>query len=67
MPVKRLSEEDKVRAVLNLFQFTENENRLYHWVQDRRVPADNNLAEGDLRASVIARKTSFGSMTDAGA
>lgn len=47
--------------------FIENEGRLYHWADDRRVPADNNLAERDLRPSVIARKTSFGSITDAGA
>ena len=31
------------------------------------MPADNNLAERDLRPSVIARKVSFGSVTDAGA
>jgi hypothetical protein len=47
--------------------FTEKEERLFHWAKDRRVPADNNLAERDLRPSVIARKTSFGSITDAGA
>ncbi len=47
--------------------FVENEGRLYHWAEDRRVPADNNLAERDLRPSVIARKTSFGSITDGGA
>lgn len=47
--------------------FTENEERLYHWVEDRNVPADNNLAERDLRPTVIARKTSFGSQSDAGA
>lgn len=47
--------------------FLENESRLYHWADDRAVPADNNLAERDLRPSVIARKVSFGSVTDAGA
>jgi transposase len=47
--------------------FTTNEYRLYHWVQDRRVPPDNNLAERDLRPTVIARKVSFGSSSDAGA
>jgi transposase len=31
------------------------------------VPADNNLAERDLRPSVIGRKVSFGSVTDNGA
>ncbi|MEW6264484.1 MAG: transposase [Thermodesulfobacteriota bacterium] len=46
---------------------TEKGNRLHHRVQDRRVPPDNNLAERDLSSSVIARKTSCGSSTDAGA
>ena len=47
--------------------FRENKTRVYHWAHDRRVPADNNLAERDLRPTVIARKTSFGSQSDAGA
>lgn len=47
--------------------FSENIHRLYLWADDRRVPADNNLAERDLRPTVIARKVSFGSLTDAGA
>jgi transposase len=47
--------------------FSENAHRLYLWADDRRVPADNNLAERDLRPTVIARKVSFGSLTDAGA
>jgi len=40
---------------------------LYHWADNRRVPAENNLAERDLRPTVIARKVSFGSLSDAGA
>ena len=40
---------------------------MYHWVQARRVPPDNNLAERNLRPTVIARKVSFGSSSDAGA
>ena len=47
--------------------FRLNEKRMYHWADDRRVPADNNRAERDLRPTVIARKTSFGSQSDAGA
>jgi transposase len=47
--------------------FRGNEGRLFHWADNRAVPADNNLAERDLRPSVIARKVSFGSITDAGA
>jgi hypothetical protein len=47
--------------------FREHGDRLYHWADDRSVPADNNLAERDLRHLVIARKVSFGSQSDAGA
>jgi hypothetical protein len=54
-----------VRHIQDIFR--ENRGRLYHWAKDRRVPADNNLAERDLRPTVIARKVSFGSATDAGA
>jgi transposase len=54
-----------VRAMQDLFR--ENAPRLYHWVEDRRVPADNNYAERQLRPTVIARKISFGSQSDAGA
>jgi len=47
--------------------FRQNTRRLYHWARDRTIPADNNLAERDLRPLVIARKVSFGSQSDAGA
>jgi transposase len=47
--------------------FSNNAHRLYHWVTNRRVPADNNRAERELRPTVIARKVSFGSQSDAGA
>ena len=47
--------------------FRDNTHRLYHWTQNRQVPAENNLAERDLRPTVIARKVSFGSASDAGA
>lgn len=42
--------------------FLNNEHRMYHWI-NRKVPADNNLAERDLRPSVIARKLSYGSVS----
>lgn len=45
----------------------EHPTRLYHWARDRTIPADNNLAERDLRPLVIARKVSFGSQSAAGA
>jgi transposase len=54
-----------IRALQDLLHT--QEHRLYHWVLDRRVPPDNNLAERDLRPTVIARKVSFGSSSDAGA
>ena len=47
--------------------FRDHPDRLYHWAADRSVPAENNLAERELRPLVIARKVSFGSQSDAGA
>jgi len=47
--------------------FLKNENKLYHWASDRRVPADNNRAERELRPTVVARKVSFGSQSPEGA
>lgn len=47
--------------------FKENEDRLYHWVTNRNVPAENNKAERELRPTVIARKVSFGSQSVKGA
>lgn len=47
--------------------FRNNAGRMYHWCDDRRVPADNNMAERDLRSTVIARKVSFGSQSNEGA
>ncbi len=54
-----------IRRIQDIFH--ENASRLYHWADSRSVPADNNLAERDLRPTVIARKVSFGSQSDAGA
>ena len=47
--------------------FREKNNRLFHWVENRNVPADNNYAERELRPTVIARKVSHGSQSKAGA
>ncbi len=47
--------------------FVEEEAHLYHWVEDRRVPCENNRAERELRPTVIARKVSFGSQAEEGA
>lgn len=54
-----------IRDIQNIFR--KNAGRMYQWAADRRVPAENNLAERDLRPTVIARKVSFGSQSDAGA
>lgn len=54
-----------IRRIQDIFQ--DNAPRLYHWANDRQIPAENNLAERDLRPTVIARKVSFGSVSDAGA
>ncbi len=47
--------------------FRQKASRLYHWAEDRNIPADNNRAERELRPLVIARKISLGSQSDAGA
>jgi transposase len=47
--------------------FRQKADRLYHWANDRNVPADNNMAERELRPLVIARKVSFGSQSESGA
>lgn len=54
-----------IRHVQDLFR--DSAPRLYHWAQDRQIPAENNLAERDLRPTVITRKVSFGSASDTGA
>lgn len=54
-----------IRRIQEIFH--DNAGRMYRWAEDRRIPADNNLAERDLRPTVIARKVSFGSQSDAGA
>ena len=47
--------------------FVEEGERLYHWVEERRVPCENNRAERELRPTVIARKVSHGSQGEEGA
>jgi transposase len=47
--------------------FEEESEHLYHWVEDRRVPCENNRAERELRPTVIARKVSHGSQAEEGA
>jgi transposase len=47
--------------------FIEKHERLFEWASNRAVPAENNAAERELRPTVIARKTSFGSQSEKGA
>lgn len=54
-----------IQRLQNLFR--EKAKRLYHWVKDPKIPADNNRSERELRPLVIARKVSFGSQSEAGA
>jgi transposase len=54
-----------IQRIQNIFR--EHPDRLYHWAEDSRVPADNNFAERELRPLVIARKISFGSQSEKGA
>ena len=54
-----------IRRIQDIFR--DHAKRLYHWVKDRAVPPDNNRAERELRPTVIARKVSFGSQSEAGA
>ena len=45
--------------------FRENPDKVFQWVKSPDIPADNNFAERGLRPTVIARKISFGSQSDA--
>lgn len=47
--------------------FLDHTDRLFHWVYNRDIPAENNYAEREIRPTVIARKISFGSQSDRGA
>lgn len=47
--------------------FREKKQHLFHWAEDRDVPAENNFAEREPRPTVIARKVSHGSQSEAGA
>ena len=47
--------------------FQQYAHRLYHWAENRDVPAENNYSERGFRRLVISRKISFGSQSDKGA
>jgi transposase len=52
-----------IRRIQEIFH--NNAERMYRRAQNRQMLADNNLAERDLRPTIIARKVSFGSQSDA--
>ena len=54
-----------IQRIQNIFR--DNETRLYHWADNRKVPADNNASERALRGVAIAKKISFGSGSEKGA
>jgi len=66
--IKAAMEADANHEAIRTYQeiFREKEDKMYHWADDRRVPADNNRAERELRPIVIARKISFGSQSRKG-
>ncbi len=59
------AQHQAVRAYQDIFRH--NARRLYHWADDAAIPAENNLAERELRPLVVARKISFGSQSQKGA
>ena len=63
--VRASARHPAIQNIQNIFR--EKADRLYAWSENPRVPADNNLAERELRPLVIARKISFGSQSDTGA
>lgn len=69
MGIQRVSLKSAKHLGIQAIQsiFIENELRLYHWVEDRRVPAENNRSEREIRPSVVARKSSYGSQSKKGA
>ena len=66
--IKEAMEVDANHEAIRTYQeiFRDNEDKMYHWADDRRVPAENNRAEKELRPIVIARKISFGSQSPKG-
>jgi transposase len=63
--VHRQARHPAIQKIQDIFR--RHKDRLYHWARDPSIPAENNLAERDLRPLVVARKVSFGSQSQAGA
>ncbi len=66
--IKAMNSQANHAAIQNIQNiFRDNHDKLYHWASDRKIPADNNFAERELRPLIIARKLSFGSQSNEGA
>lgn len=67
--ILELSQRQAKHAAIRKWQdfFVEKEARLYQWCQSQEIPAENNYAEREIRKTVIARKMSYGSQSQAGA
>jgi hypothetical protein len=63
--VNRSARHPAIQSLQDVFQ--RHADRMYHWARDPTIPAENNLAERELRPLVVARKVSFGSQSDRGA
>ena len=63
--VRKSANHPGIQRIQDIFR--DNAQRMYYWVKNRDVPAENNLVERELRPTVIARKVSFGSQSDEGA
>jgi len=63
--VNREAKHPGIQEIQNIFR--ENSDKMYHWADDRNIPADNNLAERGIRPLAIARKISHGSQSEEGA
>ena len=53
-----------VQGIQNIFR--ENEEKLFHWVENPLIPCENNYGERQLRPVVILRKISFGCQSERG-
>jgi hypothetical protein len=53
-----------IQGIQNIFR--ENEDKLFHWVENPNIPCENNYGERNLRPVVILRKISFGCQSERG-
>ncbi len=61
---KKDANDPGVQGVQNIFR--ENEDKLFHWVENPDIPCENNFGERNLRPVVILRKISFGCQSERG-